>query len=416
MKRRDILRTAVGAATVLAAAAEASSSASAPNASTGNGIFDVAVIGAGVFGVWTAEHLLRAGRSVALLDAWGPGHSRATSGGETRLIRMSYGANTLYTQWTIRALDEWKALGNHCEEPIFHRTGVLRMGPAGYPYITESEKTLTKLGSPFEHLDAAALAARFPQIGMEQLGAGLFEPDSGVLLARRGIQAAAERCSKRGASVMVDAALPPTGRGELRELATASGATVRAKCFVFACGPWLPKLFPELLGKLITVPRAEVFFLGLPAGDRRFAAPAMPGWIDETSDTYGTPDIEYRGFKVGIDPPRAPFDPDTAVRVVSDESIARMRAYVRKRFPMLAEAPVVETRVCQYEETASGDFLIDRHPDFGNVWIAGGGSGHGFKLGPSVGEYVAERVLRGDAPDPRFAIATHQRGARRAVD
>ena len=415
MKRRDMLRTAVGAATVLAAPAEAS--ASQPKKSgSGHGIFDVVVIGAGVFGVWTAEHLLRAGRSVLLLDAWGPGHSRATSGGETRLIRMSYGANELYTHWTMRSLDEWKALAKDSGEPIFNRTGVLRMGPAGHPYITDSEKTLKALGVPFEHLDAAALARRFPQIGMEQLGAGLFEPDSGVLLARRGIQAAAERCSTRGASVLVDAALPPSGGGELRELSTASGARYRGKQFVFACGPWLPKLFPALLGKLITVPRAEVFFLGLPGGDRRFAAPDMPGWIDEASDTYGTPDIEYRGFKVGIDPPRAPFDPDTAVRVVSEESIARMRAYVRKRFPALADAPVVETRVCQYEETASGDFLIDRHPGFSNVWIAGGGSGHGFKLGPSVGEYVAERVLTGDAPDPRFAIATHQRGSRRAVD
>jgi glycine/D-amino acid oxidase-like deaminating enzyme len=185
---------------------------------------------------------------------------------------------------------------------------------------------------------------------------------------------------------------------------------------VFACGPWLPKLFPDLLGPLIRVPRAEVFFLGVPAGDRHFAAPEMPGWIDETSDTYGTPDIDYRGFKVGIDPPPTPFDPDTGTRVVSEASLARMRAYVRKRFPALAEAPVVETRVCQYEETASGDFLIDRHPDFDNVWIAGGGSGHGFKLGPSVGEYVAERVLRGDAPDPRFTIATHRRGSVRAVE
>lgn len=415
MKRRDMIRTAVGAATALAAASE-TGALHANTSSNGNGIFDVAVIGAGVFGVWTAEHLLRAGRSVALLDAWGAGHSRATSGGETRLIRMSYGANALYTRWTLRALDEWKTLGKDSGEPVFHATGVLRLGPAGYPYIVESERTLKTLGVPFEHLDAKALAERFPQIGMAQLGAGLFEPGSGVLLARRGIQAAAERCGTRGASVLVDGALPPTARGEVRELATTSGATLRARQFVFACGPWLPKLFPALLGPLITVPRAEVFFLGLPPGDRRFAAPEMPGWIDETSDTYGTPDIEYRGFKVGIDPPPEPFDPDTGSRLVSEASLARMRAYVQKRFPLLADAPVVESRVCQYEETASGDFIIDRHPDCSNVWIAGGGSGHGFKLGPSVGQYVAERVLKGDAADARFAIATHQRGAARAVE
>lgn len=413
MNRRDILRSAVGAATALAATADAADSPPLPSAS--NGIVDVAVIGAGVFGVWTAEYLLRAGRSVLLLDAWGPGHSRATSGGETRLIRMSYGANTLYTQWTARALTEWEALGSDCGEAIFHRTGVLRMGPADHPYIAASVRTLQALGLPFEQLDGAALAKRFPQIGAEGLGAGLLEPGSGVLLARRGVQAAAERCRRAGAELRVDAALPPGGSGELREISTAAGSTFRARQFVFACGPWLPKLFPELLGGLIRVPRAEVFFLGLAGGDRRFAAPAMPGWIDETADTYGTPDIEYRGFKVGIDPPPAPFDPDTGSRLVTEESIARMRRYVRRRFPSLADAPVVETRVCQYEETASGDFLIDRHPAFSNVWLAGGGSGHGFKLGPSVGAYVAERVLRGDAPEPRFRLATHQHGAARGV-
>jgi monomeric sarcosine oxidase len=419
LKRRDVIRGAVGGATALAAgrgAAVVPAQSDAASAGLRADGFDVAVVGAGVFGVWTAEHLLRAGRSVVLLDAWGPGHSRSSSGGETRLIRMSYGANELYTRWTLRSLEQWKALAAESGEPLFQSTGVVRLAPAGDRYVAESELTLRTLAVPFEHLDRDALAQRFPQIGLDGLGAGLLEPGSGILLARRGVQAAAERCRRRGASVLIDGVTPPAGSGPLAQLTTASGASVRARSFVFACGPWLPKIFPDLLAPLITVPRAEVFFLGLPRGDRRFAPPAMPAWIDEADDTYGAPDVDYRGFKIGIDPPPAPFDPDTALRVVPPESVERLRAYVRRRFPALAEAPVVETRVCQYEETASGDFLIDRHPGFTNVWIAGGGSGHGFKLGPALGEYVAERVIREDASDARFTLATHRRTPTRSVE
>ena len=109
------------------------------------------------------------------------------------------------------------------------------------------------------------------------------------------------------------------------------------------------------------------------------------------------PDLEGRGFKIALDRHGVRVDPDTQSRIVSEEVAAEVRRYVARRFPGLRDAPIVETRVCQYENTSSGDFLIDRHPEIENVWFVGGGSGHGFKHGPAVGEYVAGRVLDGAA-------------------
>ncbi len=387
------------------------------------GPFDVAVVGAGAFGAWTAYHLAKAGRRVALLDAYGPGSSRATSGDETRIIRLSYGPNELYTRWTQASLGQWKALAAEAGQTLFAKTGVLRLAAAEDRYAAESATLLTRLGAPFERLDRGALARRFPQIGLEGLAFGLLEPESGTLMARRGVTAAAQRSAALGATVRTEAALAPEGRGSLAEVQTRSRTPFAARRFVFACGPWLPKLFPFLSG-LIDVPRAECLFFGPPPGSRAFAPPQMPAWIDNGDDNYGVPDIEERGFKLGIDPPPTPFDPDTGDRTVGADSVARARVYLKKRFPALAEAPLVEARVCQYEDTPSGDFLVDRHPDFDNVWLAGGGSGHGFKLGPAVGEYVAGLVLADEkgsrepadaAIAARFALATHRKAPPKAI-
>jgi glycine/D-amino acid oxidase-like deaminating enzyme len=142
----------------------------------------------------------------------------------------------------------------------------------------------------------------------------------------------------------------------------------------------------------------------------------MPAWIDFRDLVYGIPDLESRGFKVAIDRHGPPFDPDTGERVVTGEGLAAVREYLARRLPALQDAPVVETRVCQYENTSNGDFLIDRHPAFSNVWLVGGGSGHGFKHGPALGAYVADRVLEtGVSIEPRFTLATKSKARQRLV-
>jgi len=186
--------------------------------------------------------------------------------------------------------------------------------------------------------------------------------------------------------------------------------------FVFAAGPWLPRLFPDVLGDLIRVTKQDVLFLGPRRGDGRFAAEWLPCWLDSGAGFYGVPAVDGRGMKVGSDPFGALFDPTDGERLVDPESVRLVRAYLARRFPDLADAPVVEARVCQYETTPDSHFIIDRHPDFDNVWLVGGGSGHGFKHGPVIGRYVVGR-LDGAAVGPdeeRFGL-DHERTPRPKV-
>ncbi|MBI3085184.1 MAG: FAD-dependent oxidoreductase [candidate division NC10 bacterium] len=377
--------------------------------------YDVAVIGAGVFGSWTAYHLQKSGKKVVLLDAHGAANSRASSGGESRIIRMGYGPDELYTRWSTRSLSLWQAFFQQIGQRLFHPTGVLWMAREKDPYTLMTLATLQMLDVRHETLSRSVLEARYPQIAFGSITWAVFEPDSGVLMARRATQAVAEETVRSGAGYLREAVGTPSGKGRLASVTTGSGATIRAGHFVFACGPWLPTIFSDLLGGRIFPTRQEVFFFGTPPGDRRFASPAMPTWIDFGEQFYGIPDLENRGFKLACDRHGPAFDPDLGDRTVTREAPVEVREFVGRRFPALKDAPLVEARVCQYENTSTGDFLIDRHPDFDNVWLVGGGSGHGFKHGPALGEYVAARLADGGSVEPRFSLAAKDRVRKRSV-
>ncbi|HEY2962746.1 MAG TPA: FAD-dependent oxidoreductase [Pyrinomonadaceae bacterium] len=376
--------------------------------------YDVAVIGAGVFGVWTAYQLNRAGASVLLLDAYGPGNSRASSGGESRILRLGYGSDEIYTRSAQRSYQLWQELfaGYETPAPLFQRTGVLWLAREHDAYCEATLKNLQTAGARCERLDQAQLIERFPQLNFDGIGWGTVEQDGGVLMARRAVQAVALRVCANGVDYLAEAIAGPVNNRNVR---TTSGKEIHAAQFVFACGPWLPKLFPELLGGLIHVTRQEVFFLGVPAGNDLFKPPRMPTWIDFNDLVYGLPDLEGRGLKIAIDAHGPEFDPDYGQRIVSPESVHAIRRYLARRIPALVDAPVTETRVCQYENTSNGDFLIDRHPAMGNVWLVGGGSGHGFKHGPAVGEYVAAMIAGSRKAEPRFSLATKARVQQREV-
>jgi glycine/D-amino acid oxidase-like deaminating enzyme len=285
------------------------------------------------------------------------------------------------------------------------------------PLSISTLATLSRLSIPFEKLERSGLEKRWPQIELGPVTWGIYEPGSGVLMARRGVQAAAAQASRGAAGVTAirGAVRPPAGEGRLAAVELADGTSISAGVFVFACGPWLPKVFPELLSDRIFPTRQEVFYFGPPAGDGRFAPPAMPVWVDFAEEIYGLPDVESKGFKVAPDRHGPAFDPDTGERAVTPEGIAAVREFVGRRFPALRDAPLVASEVCQYENTSNGDFLIDRHPARENVWLVGGGSGHGFKHGPAVGEYVAARIADGKPVDAKFSFATKQKVQKRTV-
>jgi monomeric sarcosine oxidase len=376
---------------------------------------DVVVVGAGVFGAWTAYQLRLAGARVALLDAYGAGNSRASSGGESRIMRMGYGPDEIYTRMALRSVTLWKDLFEQMRSvDLFQSTGVLWLAREQDEYCNATLETLKRSNVPFERLGPGELGHRYPQLTTVTGSWGILEPRSGVLMARRAVQAAVARGQAVGV-LYIEAAITPSETGAMADrgsrvdyLQTSGGLRIFARDFVFACGPWLPKLFPSLLAGLIHVTRQEVVFIGLPAGDDRFGAEKMPAWIDFNDLVYGIPNIDNRGFKIAIDRHGAQFDPDEGDRVISTSGLMAVREYLTERMPALAAAPITETRVCQYENTSNGDFLIDRHPSFENVWLVGGGSGHGFKHGPVVGELVASLITERTQVEPRFAFATKE--------
>lgn len=372
---------------------------------------DVAVIGAGVFGAWTAWSLKQAGASVALVEAWSPGHARASSGGESRVIRVSYGADPLYSPMAERSLAAWDGLSARQGLPILHRIGVLWFSPAADDYMAKSLAWLEGRGLPHRRFDRAGLAAAWPQIVFRPGESGFLEETSGALIAGRGVQAVVRDA---GLTPVTLRAGPPRRVGDLYEV----GEGVRAHALVYACGPWLPALFPEHLAGRITPTRQEVYHFGAAAGDTRYQPLNLPVWADFNGGdlVYGLPDLEGQGFKFAFDAHGPLVDPDTQSRQPSLDGVARARAYLAGRFPGLAEAPLIHARVCQYENSSNGDFLIDRLPGHDRVWLVGAGSGHGFKHGPAVGEIVAAHVLDAARPiEPRFSLATKAARQNRTV-
>jgi monomeric sarcosine oxidase len=404
--RRSLLIGAGGAAVSPAIA----------KAAPAKGASHVAVIGAGVFGSWTAVHLLRKGHKVTLIDAWGPAHSRASSGGESRLTRGAYGKDAIYTRMALDSLKEWKALSAVSGLPIFHECGILFFFPTEEQYVRDSLEAHKAIGIPTQALSHAEMTGRFPMIDFTGVKVGLFEPGFGALMARRAVQTLADVFVQRGGTYVRATVRPPHGaEPELTEVSLANGKRIRADRFVFAAGPWLPKLFPDVVGPRILPTRQEVFFFAPPAGDGRFLPDAMPGWADFNGGDifYGFPDLEGRGVKFAHDAHGIQVDPDTQDRRPTEAALAEIVAFRDRRFPLLRDAPLTEARVCQYENSSNGDFLIDFHPRYANVLLVGGGSGHGFKHGPEVGRYAAGRLLDSAKAEPRFSLAskaeTHHR-------
>src|SRR5579862_293706 len=368
----------------------------------------IAVIGAGAFGGWTALYLLRRGARVTLVDAWGPGNSRASSGGETRIIRGTYGPNQPYTKMVVRALQLWQENQKRWNRVLFRRTGVLWMvAREDDSYEKGSLPMLKEAGLPFTELRHDELLRRWPQVSFEGVRWAIFEPESGGLMAREACAAVRDAFLKEGGEYRQASVQPPQlAAGELKQITLEDGSRLSANRFVFACGPWLGKVFPDLIGDKIRPTRQEVFFFGTAAGDVRFNPEKMPIWVDHGERFfYGFPVVERRGFKIADDTRGPLFDPTNAQRETSAEGLASARAHLALRFPALKDAPLVESRVCQYENSPDQNFIMDRHPRAANVWLLGGGSGHGFKHGPAVGEMAAEMVTTEKAPNPLFALS-----------
>jgi len=387
----------------------------------------VVVVGAGAFGGWSALWLQRRGARVTLVDARGPGNIQASSGGETRIARAVYGTNAPAMRLAIRSMQIWKEEQARLGVELFRERGVLWMTTTpDDSYLKTALPLLREAGRPFEEVTPAAAARRWPAVNFEDARRVVLEPMAGYLLARRASETIAHRVAAEGGTVrraeVLPTALPdlpgPDGTGaapaRLDAVTLGDGEPLEADAFVFALGPWIGGFFPGLIGSRVRPTRQELFTFATPPGDTRFHDDALPTWADLGGTLrYGIPGPApaagggagaARGMKFGDDTRGPSFDPTQGDRAASAMGERAARAYLAHRFPALKDPPLESAQVCQYEETPDRQYLIDRHPRAENVFIAGGGSGHGFKNGPAIGALVAAMVIDGRETDPAFAL------------
>jgi glycine/D-amino acid oxidase-like deaminating enzyme len=439
---------------------------------------DFVVIGAGLWGSFTAMNLQAMGHHVTLVDIYGPGNARQTSGDETRGVRSSYGdrpgeQGELWMLWAREAMKKWTAFdeeyGKDLRLNLFHVTGDLILRQEWDNFQLRCKVWWDKNKIPYHVLNVEDVRKSFPVINTEDITAVLYEPDAGVLRCRRAAQAAAAVFEKLGGKIVIGRATPSkTSNGRLEEISLDTGATLRADNFIYCLGPWLGKTFPDLFAKKTRTPMGYVVYFNTPIGDYRFTYPNLPsynfpgvtGWAALPVDNSG---FRVRGAERAPTPPNATVasantngpatdtgsnlanatqggqqgaqqsgragaaggrggrgggefnqqnvppeqqDPDTSDRWADQDRIEGSRRFVAHRFPLLAKAPVSKTHACHYESTSSGNFIIDHHPYWSNVWIASGGNAEGAKFAPKIGDYVAHRVTGTVLPniDPMFKI------------
>ena len=438
--RRDFLRIAGATAGALATSGAVSPalarsirrSASSPN---------VIVVGAGAFGGWTALHLQRMGARVTLVDMYGAGNSRSTSGDESRGVRTSYGDRVhgeLWMQWAHRAIERWKEFdaqyGIPAKNQIYFTTGDLILRADWEPFLTQTRAWWQKNGIPHETLSVDEVRKRWPVFGVDDIKAVLYEPGAGVVRARRATQLVAEVFQREGGRVVIGRVVPPTpGEFDGHTVRLTNGDSLAGDAIVFAVGPWLAKTFPLMQNRMRT-PLGTVVYFATPPGDDRFTHPNLPSWNFPGTTGWAALPVDNRGFRVrggggggnnqqaaqaagaapagstGAPPAQPPApapsvnvnDPDLSSRWVEPQRLDGPRRFVATRFPALADAPIAQTWACHYEQSSSRNFIIDLHPNLPNVWIAGGGNAEAFKQGPVLGEYIARRVL-GERGDPAVA-------------
>jgi glycine/D-amino acid oxidase-like deaminating enzyme len=371
----------------------------------------ITVIGAGAFGCWSAYFLQKRGFHVTLIDAWGAGNSRSSSGDETRVTRSTYGNNEVYFNLNVRALQLWKEYEKKFNTKLFHSAGVLWFCyEEKTPLIDDSIPIARKQNIVYEYLNLKEIKDRYPFVETNDLHHAYFDPSGGYLKARESCQLVKEHFVLSGGKYIQQNVLPgEIQSGKMRNVKLSSRTEHYADVFLFACGAWLGTLFPDVLGNIITCTKQEVYYFGVPE-DRSGIFEHFPAWVDVDGKDfyYGISGNAGRGFKIGVDKRGEKFDPTTGERIHNPNVLQKAREFIAHRFPVLQNAPLLESRVCPYENSPDGNFIFDSHPLAGNVLFLGGGSGHGFKHGPALGERVSQTLIGEQTAPEIFSLSKYQ--------
>ncbi|MGV3708680.1 MAG: NAD(P)/FAD-dependent oxidoreductase [Gemmatimonas sp.] len=451
--RRDFLRVASLGTSALLTASCASTQSFTPVAGMtnrskprGGDVGHVVVVGAGAWGSWTAFHLRQRGVRVTHIDQYGAGNSRQTSGDESRGIRSSYGDRStvaLWSKWARAAIKRWEEFdlqyGAEFGTKFYYTTGDVICRAADEPFLKNTREQWVKDGVKHEVITGEEVRKRWPVINADDTTIALVEPDAGVARARASTQAIARIGQRNGVDFRVSRVKPgPIVGGKMDGVILEDGTVIKADQYVFCVGAWARKLFPRHFETRVNIPMGTVMYYGTPPGDYRFQFPNLPSFNFPGVTGWAVLPHDSRGFRVrgGINapPPSTPNpapatpatpaarppaaapdpnqnDPDMSTRWAPAERLEGTRRFVARRFPILAEAPLLETRTCHYDISVNRDFIVDHLPDASNAWFAGMGQSEGFKFAPVVGEYVAQRVM-GIEGDPAlikaFAMPTQE--------
>jgi sarcosine oxidase len=358
----------------------------------------IVIVGAGTFGASLAWWLARDDVQVTLVDQFEPGDRRATSGGETRLIRCGHGADAHYTASARRARTLWRELEAESGADLLIECGLVWFARETHGWAAESEATMRAQGIPVERLSVEEGARLFPSFRGDDLEFLLHEPEAGVLRAQKAIQTLAVQARGHGAKLVRGRAAPEGDH------VVVDGEALEADAVVWSCGGWLSQLFPALVSVKTT--HQDLFFMD--GGEPWTHA---PGWVDYDGAVYGTGDLDGLGVKGAPDFEGPRLAPDDDLPQSNPDNERWIRDYFARRFPALADAPLKSSTTCRYELSPDSHFIAAPHPEHASVWLLGGGSGHGFKHGPAMAERMAG-ALRGEEPMPeRFRL-----GPRAAAD
>ena len=358
----------------------------------------VAVIGAGIWGACSAYHLKKEGADVELYDMWGPGNARSGSGGASRIIRLTYGNDKIYTELTNKSFAFWKELSNKSERELYNENGMLWLvSQNDSSYVTNSSKHIQNCGHTLEEISIEKAKNIYPNINFEDINQVFFEKKAGTLMASRCCKNVVREYQKNGGKIKIGEVKIDEENLNTKNSISFNGKTIDADKYIIACGPWNRILLPNMLQKLTYISRQEVYYFSVPNNQAKsFNLNSMPCWLDLNEDNpsyYGIPFHLNKGFKIAYDERTTLFDPDESDRIPLPELVDRTKSYLYHRFPKLKGLPITEARVCQYENSLDGNFIINHHENNNNVLVLSGSSGHGFKMGPGLGELVRNIVL-----------------------
>ena len=368
----------------------------------------VIVVGAGIFGVTAALELRRRGYGVSLLDPGPLPHPLATSTDISKMVRMDYGDDEVFTALAEESIEGWRRWNLEWGQELYHNDGLLIMTretirPGTFEY--DSLELMKRRGISPERISPDELVRRFPAWAPNGYVDGFLSPRGGWVEADKVVARLVEEARAAGVSVAAGTTvvgLIEDGRRTVG-VATADGTPRRADFVVVAAGPWTPYLLPQLQDVMWPVGQPVLYFQ--PENPADYRPPHFPPWAADVSRTgwYGFPAMEDGVVKVSIHGPGRRMSPD-APRDVPPAEERRFREFLRGTFPPLAEAPLIRSRYCLYCDTWDGNFWIDHDPEREGLVVATGGSGHGFKFAPVLGSLIADALERvPNAHASRFA-------------